>query len=63
MVPKMFEPLKFDCLMKHIVMKQSTGLNGDLKQEHTKTTKRTTMDPIIYIDGQYLKQIWVAVVI
>ena len=32
-------------IIKHTVMKQSKGLNGDLKPYHKKTTNRTTMDP------------------
>ena len=33
-------------------MKQSNGVNDDLKPEHTKTTNNTTMDPTKDIDSQ-----------
>ena len=39
-------------VIKKIVMKQSYGLNGDLKPDHKKTTKRATIGPTTIIDSQ-----------
>ena len=38
--------------IKNTVMKQSRGLNGDLKPEHKKTTNRTSMSPTTDFDSQ-----------
>ena len=47
--PSGFEPLKFYCIT--IMMKQSKGLNDDLKPEHKKNkTDRTTIGPTTDID-------------
>ena len=39
-------------IITNTMMKQSKGLNGDLKAEHKKTTNRTTIGMIIDIDSQ-----------
>ena len=46
------EPSQWNYKCNHnIVMKQSKGHTGDLKQEHKKTTNTTTMDQTTDIDS------------
>ena len=39
-------------IITNIVMKQNKGLHVDMKQEHKKTTNKTTTDPTTYSDSQ-----------